>query len=59
MLVYLSENDCRITLVSVLKDNTPDENLIRMFGELSLRGIRALSLIPGEDISLQLGGGNQ
>lgn len=56
VLVTMADNDCRITLVTVLKDNTPNKELIKMLGELSLRGIRTFTLLPGEDVSLQLGG---
>lgn len=56
VLLTLAENDCRITLVTVLKDDTPNKELIKMLGEFSLRGIRTFTLLPGEDVSLQLGG---
>lgn len=56
VLITLAENDCRITLITVLKDKTPNKDLIKMLGEFSLRGIRTFTLLPGEDVSLQLGG---
>lgn len=56
VLVTLSENDCRITLVTVLDNIVADERMIRMLGEFSLRGIRAVTVFPGEDISQRMGG---
>lgn len=55
-IITLSQSDCRILLVAVLDNDLADARIIRMFGEFSLRGINALTLFPGEDISLRLGG---
>jgi hypothetical protein len=56
VLVTLAESDCRITLVTVMQNDTTDDRIVRMLGEFALRGIQALSIFPGEDISIRLGG---
>ena len=56
-LITMAETDCRITIVVVLQKDYTDDRVIRMLGEFSLRGISAMTLFPGEDISMRLGGG--
>jgi len=56
VLTTLAESGCRITLAAVVDKDVTDDHIIRMLGDLSLRGVNSFTLFPGEDISLRLGG---
>jgi uncharacterized protein (DUF58 family) len=55
-LCTLSKNECRISLIIVLSQAQYDEKILRMLGELAMRDIFTLTLLPGENISHRLGG---
>lgn len=56
VLTTLADSGCRITLAAVVSEDMTDEHIVRMLGDLSLRGVHSFALFPGEDISLRLGG---
>lgn len=55
-LCAFADNDCRISLILVHRQEDYDDRLIRMLGEFAMRGISTMTLLPGENISHRLGG---
>jgi len=56
LLCALAASDCLITLVIAMKDTEYDDRSVRMMGEFAMRGIRAITLLPGEDVTMRLVG---
>ncbi len=55
-IVTIAESDCHVTIITVLEGSSFDDRMVRMLGEFSLRGIKAYTVFPGENISLKMGG---
>ena len=55
-ILELAGSGILITLVFVIEKVGYDERTMRMLGEFALRGITAITILPGEDLSHRLEG---